>query len=231
MLSGSDVSRVTEHDPTLDKAPDRDSLLDGIDKSLEDTEDSNKSLTDQEGSIQNLPPSTGMAVQSRSTDLPAREVFTRITSDGTATAQATGQGGGVASPHSHPPLRGHSLPATSQDRRQGCEGGDPHSSHQPPPPAPPHHNSHQGKQPPAGSREGGQVRGAFPGGVPHSPPPNTTGPQQASRNYTKHTSAQERIHTGHTQESLGDPHRRTSRGRKGGVPRTPGHPRTADVSV
>lgn len=46
MLSGSEVSYVLEDFILLDKVSDRDFFLDGIDKSLEDIEDSNKSLNE-----------------------------------------------------------------------------------------------------------------------------------------------------------------------------------------
>ncbi|XP_061170773.1 protogenin B-like [Saccostrea echinata] len=224
MLSGSDVSHLSEDATPLDKAPDRDSLLDGIDKSLEDTEESNKSLNDQDGSIQNLPPNTADSQQVCSEVSPqSMDSFTKNTSYRTAAAK-TGQREGRSPPH--PSLRGvHSKPATSQER---VEGGGMVPSHSSKP-----HKLHQGREHGQMAEEGQNDGRSSPESEIRDLPdsdcynPSFTNLQSPQVKYKKPTSAQESNLIGQRR----DLNRRPPRGVQS-YPSDKSHHRcTVDVSV
>lgn len=240
MLSGSEVSHVSEDPTSLDKAPDRDSLLDGIDKSLEDTEDSNKSLNEQDSSIQNLPPDVSDDV--RQPIAPShRDVVAQNTSESVATA--TTCQGEIVSP-SHPSLRGYhcKLPTSPEERKHGGSvvASSPSTSvtSNPPPPPPPPHYSHQG-QPRDKQKGQNKGRGPYPEGKVQDLPTSTCNghshgtPRSIHEEpHTKYTSSQERIFTGQRRgDLLRQNAPKVSKGGKG-APNDRGHlRRTADVSV
>lgn len=211
MLSGSDVSHISEEHMPLGKAPDRDSLLDDIDKSLEDTEESNKSLNDQDGSIQNLPPNMPDDMQQVCCEVSQQSV------NNTAAAK-TGQQGGSDPPH--PSLRGfHRKPATSQETDErgtlSSHSSNPHNLHQ---------GRHHGNMADEGQNDQ-QAEGKIwdlPEEVSHLHSPQVI-------NHSKPTSSQEKIRTG----LRSDPWRSSpnaSRGMKG-TPSNGGRRWSADVSV
>ncbi|XP_062599524.1 protogenin B-like [Saccostrea cucullata] len=220
MLSGSDVSHLSEEATPLDKAPDRDSLLDGIDKSLEDTEESNKSLNDQDGSIPNLPPNTADAVCSEVSP-QSMDSFTKNTSNRSAAAKTGHREEGV----SPPTLRGvHSKPATSRD---GVErvGKSPSHSSKP-------HKLHQGRQQQGRkAEEGPNQRQSFPESDCGSDPSYTNLQSPHVKCHTKPSSSQERNLTGQGKGRNRRQPSRESRG-VGSYPSDKGHHRrTVDVSV
>lgn len=239
MLSGSEVSHVSEDPTSLDKAPDRDSLLDGIDKSLEDTEDSNKSLNEQDSSIKNLPPDVSDDV--RQPIAPShRDVVAQNTSESVATA--TTCQGEIVSP-SHPSLRGYhcKLPTSPEERKHGGSvvASSPSTSvtSNPPPPPPPHY-SHQG-QPRDKQKGQNKGRGPYPEGKVQDLPTSTCNghshgtPRSIHEEpHTKYTSSQERIFTGQRRgDLLRQNAPKVSKAGKG-APNDRGHlRRTADVSV